>query len=116
MDRGLLTVTDAPLSRQILEQTWCAVTVESTTAFECAVAGIPVFLCGWLRHAYFGYAPQYARFGVGRMLDAPEDLLKIPEMLTSAIPPDGLRERLVQAIHPQELEEILCRPASATLR
>ena len=115
-DRGLVTVTGAPLSRQILEQTWCAVTVESTTAFECAVAGIPVFLCGWLRHAYFGYAPQYARFGVGRMLEAPDDLLEIPEMLTSAIPPDGLRERLVQAIHPQELEEILCRPASATLR
>ena len=115
-DRGLVTVTDAPLSQQILQETWCAVTAESTTAFECAAVGIPVFLCGWLRHPYYGYAPQYARFGVGQMLESPEDLLKIPEMLTSAIPPGGLRERLIQAIHPDQFEEILCRPASATLR
>jgi len=115
-DRHLVSVTDAPLSRQILEQTWCAVTVESTTAFECAAGGIPAFLCGWLRHAYYGYAPQYARFGVGQMLEAPDDLLNIPEMLASAIPADGLRERLLQAIHPDEFEEILCRPARATLR
>jgi len=115
-DRRLVSMTDAPLTRQILEETWCAVTVDSTTAVECAAGGIPVFLCGWLRHSYFGYAPQYARFGVGQMLQGPEDLLRIPEMVPSAIPPRGLRERLVQAIHPDELEEILCRPASATLR
>ena len=67
-DRKLVSVTDAPLSGEILRRHWCAVTVESTVAFECASAGIPVFLCGWLRHAYSGYAPQYVRFGVGRML------------------------------------------------
>jgi hypothetical protein len=115
-DRRLVSITAAPLSPEILKSTWCAVTVESTTAFECATVGIPAFLCGWLRHAYVGYALQYARFGVARMLDRPDDLLKIPGMLTSAIPPAGLRDRLVQAIPPAELAEILCRPPAATLR
>jgi len=42
----------------------------------CGV-GIPAFLCAWLRHAYAGYVPQYVRFGVGRMLECPDDLLRI---------------------------------------
>ena len=113
---SLVSVTAAPLSPAILQNTWCAVTVESTTAFECATVGIPAFLCGWLRHAYVGYAPQYARFGVARMLDCPDELLKIPEMLTSAIPPAGVRDRLVQAISPEELGEILCRQPPPPLR
>ncbi|MGD0507161.1 MAG: hypothetical protein ABSA27_05155, partial [Terriglobales bacterium] len=49
-DGKLVSVTDAPLSPEIFQQTWCAVTVESTVAFECASVGIPAFLCGWLRH------------------------------------------------------------------
>ena len=92
-DRKLVSVTDAPLSREIL-QTWCAVTVESTVAFECASAGIPAFLCGWLRHAYAGYAPQYVRFGVGRMLEFPDDLLRIPDMLRAAMPGSDTARRL----------------------
>ncbi len=111
-DQGLVSLTDEPLSRQVLEKTWCAVTIESTVAFECATVGIPVFLCGWLRHAYSGYAPQYARFGVGRMLDAPDDLLKIPEALKIAIP----AERLVQAITAKALSEVLCGPPPKGLR
>src|ERR1039458_6595459 len=41
-DRKLVSVTDAPLSHEILQKTWCAVTVGSTVAFECASVGIPV--------------------------------------------------------------------------
>ena len=69
-DRKLVTVIATPFSREILANTWCAVTVESTVACECASAGIPVFMCGWLRHAYCGYMPQFARFGAGRILDS----------------------------------------------
>ncbi len=42
-DRKLVSISDAPLSGEILRQTWCAVTVESTVAFECAVGRSPRF-------------------------------------------------------------------------
>lgn len=115
-DQKLVSVTDAPLSREILQKTWCAVTVESTVAFECASVGIPAFLCGWLRHAYAGYAPQYDRFGVGRMLESPDDLLHIPETLRAAIPASDTPSRLVQAISPRRLLEVLCQPPASGLR
>jgi hypothetical protein len=115
-DQEFVKVTEAPLSRAILQKTWCGVTVESTVAFECASVGIPVFLCGWLRHAYAGYAPQYARFGVGRMLETPDDVLRIPEMLCAAIPSPDTASRLVQAIAPRELSEVLCQPQASGLR
>jgi hypothetical protein len=115
-DQKFVNVTDAPLSREILQKTWCAVTVESTVAFECASVGIPAFLCGWLRHAYAGYAPQFARFGVGRMLETPDDLLRIPEMLCAAIPSPGTASRLVQAISPTALSEVLRQPQASGLR
>ena len=115
-DRQLVSVTAAPMSAEILQNTWCAVTVESSTAVECAAAGIPVFLCGWLRHAYVGYAPQYAHFGVGRMLDRPDELLKIPQMLPEAIPTSNLRDQLSSRISPERLAEILHSPHAGTLR
>ena len=114
-DRKLVTVTDAALSPEILRETWCAVTVESTVAFECAAVGIPAFLCGWLRHAYAGYASQYAAFGVGRMLESPEELLRIPDMLRETLPGPETARQLVQGISPKSLSELLCHldPAQA---
>ncbi len=115
-DRKLVTITDAPLSGEILRQTWCAVTVESTVAFECASAGVPVFLCGWLRYAYAGYAPQYVRFGVGRMLEVPDDLLRIPDMARASVPGADTARRLVQPISPEALSEVLCQPPTSGLQ
>ena len=106
-DGELVRLTDAPLSPEIFRKTWCAVTVESTVACECALVGIPAFLCGWLRHAYAGYAPQYVRFGVGRMLESPDELLRIPDMLHAVMPGAGIASRLVQAISPETLAEVL---------
>ena len=115
-DRKLVSITDAPLSGKILRQTWCAVTVESTVAFDCASLGIPVFLCGWLRHAYAGYAPQYVRFGVGRMLEVPDDLLRIADLLRAGMPDADRARRLVQPISPEALSEVLCQPAASGLQ
>jgi len=106
-DQKLVKVTDAPLSREILQNTWCAVTVESTVASECASHGIPAFLCGWLRHSYSGYAPQYARFGVGRMIETPDDLLRIPDILSTAIPSPDAASQLAHLIAPRALAEVL---------
>lgn len=112
-DHKLVRVTDAPMSREILEKTWCAVTVESTVAFECATVGIPAFLCGWLRHAYAGYAPQYVRFGVGRMLASPDELLRIQDLLHEAMPSSETASRLMQPITPKTLAEVLCQSSQA---
>jgi hypothetical protein len=106
-DRKLVSVMDGPLAHEIFQKTWCAVTVESTVACECTSVGIPVFLCGWLRHAYSGYARQYIRFGVGQMLEFPDELLCIPDMLGAAMPGADVARRLVQAISKEVLSEIL---------
>jgi hypothetical protein len=111
----LVSITDAPLSGEILRQTWCAVTVESTVAFDCASLGIPVFLCGWLRHAYAGYAPQYVRFGVGQMLEGPDDLLRIPDLLRASMPGADTARRLVQPISPEALAGVLRQPPAGGL-
>jgi hypothetical protein len=115
-DKPFVTVSGAPLSREILQNTWCAVTVESTTAFECATAGIPAFLCGWLRHAYSGYASQFSRFKAARKLQFPDELLQLPEMLQSAIPAASVANGLLSAISADELSEILCNTSAPGLR
>ena len=115
-DQKLVAVIDSALSPEVLRNTWCAVTVESTVAFECASVGIPAFLCGWLRHAYAGYALQYARFGVGRLLETPADLLRIPEIVEEARPAAEIGERLVQAISPDALAAVFFEPAVGGLR
>jgi len=86
------------------------VTVESTVAFECAAVGIPAFLCGWLRHAYSGYLPQYVAFGVGLRLESPDDLLRIPDLLGQAMPDSDSARRLVQPISASELSQFLSAP------
>jgi hypothetical protein len=106
-DQKLVSVTDAPLSSEILQKTWCAVTVESTVAFECASVGIPAFLCGWLKHAYAGYGRQYVRFGVGQMLEFPDELLRIPDMVRTFVPAPVIAPRLLQVISPEIFWEIL---------
>jgi hypothetical protein len=115
-DKRLVQVSDAALSTEILRKTWCALTVESTVAFECASAGIPVFLCGWLRHAYAGYAPQYVRFGAGTMLASADDLAQIPGWLPRAMPGPGAAARLTRTVSPLDLWEILGPPKADVLR
>jgi hypothetical protein len=46
------------------------------------------------------------------MLDFPDDLLHIPDMLHSAIPSPDTARRLVQLISPEALSEVLRQPAS----
>jgi len=60
-----------------------ALTVQSSVALECAALDIPVFLCAWLRDPYSGYVQQYARFGVGHILESPDQIALIPSLLES---------------------------------
>ena len=78
-----IEVLAGPPSDQLLHQTRLALTVQSSTALQCAALGIPVFLCAWLRDPYSGYIQQFARFGVGHVLESPEQISEIPRLLES---------------------------------
>jgi len=74
----------------------CALTVHSTVALDCSERGIPIFLCGWLADAVGGYAQQYARFGIGHLLESPQDLNRIPQLSAknTLLPPDVSRQTI----------------------
>jgi hypothetical protein len=76
-----IKVLAGPPSDQLWNNTRFALTVQSSTAVECCALGIPVFLCAWLRDSWAGYLQQYARFGVGHVLESLEQISEIPELL-----------------------------------
>jgi hypothetical protein len=76
-----IEIVAGPPTSQLWSNTRFALTVQSSTAVECAALGLPVFLCAWLRDSFSGYVPQFARFGVGRVLDSPDQIADIPKLL-----------------------------------
>ncbi|HXR17857.1 MAG TPA: hypothetical protein VN777_16810 [Terriglobales bacterium] len=76
-----IEVLAGPPSDQLWNNTRLALTVQSSTALECASRGVPIFLCAWLRDPYSGYVHQYERFGVGQVLESPEQIAEIPRLL-----------------------------------
>jgi len=76
-----IEVLAGPPSHQLWNNTRVALTVQSSTALECAGLGIPVFLCSWLRDPWSGYVQQYARFGIGHVLESPEQIAGIPALI-----------------------------------
>jgi hypothetical protein len=77
---------DRPLTEELMKQIWFSCTVISTTALDCAMYGIPVFLCGWLDNWPFGYLDQFAAYGVGMKLSHPEEIAQIPLLLETFEP------------------------------
>ena len=82
---GEIEIIGGPSSEKFWENIRVAVTVQSSTALECAARGIPVFLCAWLRDPYSGYVRQFARFDVGRVLQSPEELGQIRQRLEGRV-------------------------------
>jgi hypothetical protein len=78
-----IEVLAGPPSDRLWNNTRLALTVQSSTALECAALGIPVFFCAWLRDPYSGYVQQSARFGVGHVLESSDQITEIPELLES---------------------------------
>ena len=92
---------------QVIARTWCGVAVDSSIAVECALSKIPFFLCGWLDFGGMGYLQQFARFGAGRVLDRPESIEHIPEMVADYRADPATLERLWHAADPVQLDEVL---------
>jgi hypothetical protein len=91
----------------LMAQAWCGVTVDSSVAVECALKGIPFFLCGWLDFTGVGYLHQFAKFGVAKVLNAPDEIEHIPEMVRDQQFDPALLERLWHAADPEQLEEVM---------
>lgn len=79
-ERNVETIS-GPLNDDLWPKIRFALTVQSSTALECAARRIPVFLCAWLRDSYSGYVEQFERFAVGSILESPEQIGKIPHLL-----------------------------------
>jgi hypothetical protein len=102
-----IDVLAGPPSDELWKNTRLALTVQSSTAVECTALGIPVFLCAWLRDPYSGYVQQYARFGVGHVLESSDQVAWIPTLLDSQYG-KSLRQRVVRsAIEPEDFSHLL---------
>jgi hypothetical protein len=111
-DRELVEISTETVTEQLLQRIWFGITVESSTAVECALAGKPSFLCGWFDSGLQAYGKQYEKFGAAKRLLSPAEVLQIPEMLGSW-PSRETVDRLYHPIAREELAELLKRPAVA---
>ncbi len=105
--RSLIKVVEGPLTSELLERAWCGLTVTSSAAVDCALSGIPCFLCSWFDVSWFEYSRQFVRFAVARQLDSPHKILEIPRLL-ERFEPTATRQSLATPISSEQLEAILC--------
>jgi hypothetical protein len=86
-EAALVEVVAGPFTPELVARAWFAVTIESSTVIDCSLQGVPCFLCQWLSFSPYGYTRQYARFGVGRILESPLELDDVPRILTEPVVP-----------------------------
>jgi len=100
-------VTAEPMSERLVRRVWFSLTVESSVAVECALAGVPSFLCGWFDFDLYGYGRQYAKFGAARILHGPDEIAQIPQTIGGQPIDEKIRQGLHRSISPQEFESAL---------
>jgi len=105
--REEVEIIDNVSPEQVIARTWCGVAVDSSIAVECALRQVPFFLCGWLDFGGMGYLRQFARFGVGQVLNTPESIEHIPEMVADYRADPAALERLWHEADPVQLDEVL---------
>jgi hypothetical protein len=111
--RAVVRMVRGKLSDELLQQTWFAVTLVSTTAVDCSLRGIPVFLCTWLGYSHWRYAEQFARFGAGVALDSAAAIERIPAMLENFVPRNTAG--LWQPIQSKRFDQLLSQPEAARI-
>ena len=105
--KGATLMVSGPLTEDLLVKAWFGITILSTVAMECAVRGIPCFLCKWLESWPYSYVEQFIRFGVGIGLNDPSEIVRIPEYLKENPVSAEVRESCWQAAAPGRLREML---------
>jgi hypothetical protein len=115
-DRELVTVIDGPLTSQLMNQAWFGITVESTTAMDCLQSGVRCFLCGWLSMSSYEYPKQYARFGVGEVLQNVGQVEEIPSRLSEPQGQPASQLNLSPKANPALLHRWLTSPETRIAR
>lgn len=112
--RRVTEIVSGALSEDLLGKTWFGITVLSSVTTECALRGIPCFLCGWLEFWPYGYLKQFQRFGAGYVIESQSQIADIPKILENyTIRPETVRD-LWQPAAPDRLAELFetCRRQS----
>ncbi|HEV2698176.1 MAG TPA: hypothetical protein VGU90_09305, partial [Terriglobales bacterium] len=102
-------IVSGPLTDELLSHAWFAVTVLSTTAVDCTLRGIPVFLCQWLEYCQYEYVQQFAKFGAGIVLHSTDELRDIPKLMRNVQP--SSTNDLWNPITPDRLKALLTSSA-----
>jgi hypothetical protein len=110
---GRFQVVEGPLREDLLSRTKFALSVLSTAAVDCAMRGIPVFLCKWLDRSSYGYLDQFAKFRIGVQLSCPAEIACIPQEVQSWSPPDN--QHLWSAIESARFRDLLTQSGPARL-
>jgi hypothetical protein len=105
--KSITRIVTGPLTEDLLAKAWFGITILSTVAIECAVRGIPCFLCKWLEFWPYGYIEQFIRFGAGFGLNDPSEIAKIPTYLQQHPPAVDARENCWQPVAAGRLRELL---------
>jgi hypothetical protein len=105
--KGVMRIISGPLTEDLLAKAWFGITILSTVAVECAIRGIPCFLCKWLESWPYGYVEQFIRYGVGIGLDKPSDIAKISQYLQANPAGADVRENCWQPAAAGRLRQLL---------
>jgi len=100
-------VVSGALTEDLLASVWFGVTILSTVAMECAIRGIPCFLCAWLEAWPYGYVEQFIRFGVGIGLKDASEIGNIPRYLERHAARADVLDNCWQPVAPARLKELL---------
>lgn len=115
-DRREVEVIGGVAPERVMSRAWCGLTIDSSVAVECAMHGIPFFLCGWLNFTADGYLEQFARFGVAEVLQSSEEIDRIPQMVADYRPDPVRRQRIWQAVDPKQLDALLFAERQARVK
>ncbi len=105
LERRAVRMMDGPLTDKLMGKIWFGCTGVSTAALDCAMQGVPVFLCGWLENWPFGYLEQFAAYRVGMKLLRPDEIAQIPCLLETLEPND--MQTLQQSVRPESWQEMV---------
>jgi hypothetical protein len=115
-DRHEVEVIGGEAPERVMSRAWCGLTIDSSVAVECAMHDIPFFLCGWLHFTADGYLEQFARYGVAEVLQSPEDIDRIPQMVADYRPDPARRQKIWQAVSPKRLDALLFAERQARVK
>lgn len=111
--KGVASIVTCPLTEDLFSSAWFGVTIISTVAVECAIRGIPCFLCSWLESLPYEYAEQFIRFGVGIKLNDQSAIRKIPDYLQLHPTCEAVGENCWNTVPTERLRELLNSPYRA---